>query len=142
MSKFFSIARVLRNSDVSETRRLYLLHKIAKVEIDHNHKEDWHKKATARRAFLRSLAEKAENGSIAMVWSGMDCDGVRYRNSVKTVKADVKSVMEAENEEYEWADGPCNYYLEKPSVAKTLQYSSRDLVLEAFEDGHPHSITY
>jgi hypothetical protein len=39
-----------------------------------------------------------------------------------------------------WADGPVYFDVMKPRDAKRVRYQSRDLVLEAFEDGHPHCI--
>lgn len=96
--------------------------------------------AQRRMAFHQEIREKAEDGVIAMVWSGMDCDCVRYSGDVRLVPANWREIDAAANDKYEWADGPCDFYLERPSVAKQLEYASKDLVLEAFEDGHPHVI--
>ena len=95
-----------------------------------------------RATILRQVVEYAENGKIAMVNSGMDCDCSRWENSVSVIRATVKSVDKWVNDFYSSAEGPQSYRLERPSVARTLQHSSRDLALEAFEDGHPYSISY
>jgi len=95
-----------------------------------------------RATILRQVVEYAENGKIAMVNSGMDCDCSRWENSVSIIRATVKSVDKWVNDFYANAEGPQSCRLERPSVAKKLQHSSRDLALEAFEDGHPYSISY
>lgn len=94
----------------------------------------------ARSAFHESIKKNAENGKIALVFSGTDCDCVRYAGDVRIVEADWKKI-DAYLEDYgHWADGPWGYHFEKPSVAEGVKYRSRDLALEAFEDGHPYSI--
>ena len=95
-----------------------------------------------RSAMIRQVAEYAEKGKIAVVNSGMDCDCSRWENSVSIIRATVKSVDKWVDDFYSNAEGPQSYYLERPSVARKLQHSSRDLALEAFEDGHPYSISY
>ncbi len=43
------------------------------------------------------------------------------------------------NSMYEWADGPCNL---TPCHPEDLPESySRDLAMEAYEDGHPHVVS-
>ena len=95
-----------------------------------------------RATILRQVVEYAENGKIAMVNSGMDCDCSRWENSVSVIRATVKSVDKWTDDFYGNAEGPQSCRLERPSVARKLQHSSRDLALEAFEDGHPYSISY
>jgi len=95
-----------------------------------------------RMTMIRQVKEFAESGKIAMVNSGMDCDCSRWENSVSIIRATVKSVDKWVNDFYANAEGPQSCRLERPSVARKLQHSSRDLALEAFEDGHPYSISY
>lgn len=94
-----------------------------------------------RATMLRQVVEYAENGKIAIVNSGMDCDCSRWENSVSVIRATVKSVDKWVNDFYANAEGSQSFYLERPSVAKQLQHSSRDLVLEGFENGHSYSIS-
>jgi hypothetical protein len=94
-----------------------------------------------RATLIRRVAEYAENGKIAIVNSGMDCDCSRWENRVSVVRAKVKLVDEWVNDFRANAEGPQSFYLERPSVAKQLQHSSRDLVLEGFENGHSYSIS-
>ena len=102
----------------------------------------WHatQDRVRRQQFLQSIALCEEDGKVAVVWSGRDCDGAKYEHSVAIVDADKKKVEAYIEHTYEWADGPCAYYIERPSVARGLKYSSRDLALEAFEEGHSHVI--
>ena len=95
-----------------------------------------------RMTMIRQVKEFAERGKIAMVNSGMDCDCSRWENAHSIIPATVEAVDKWVDDFYANAEGPQSYHLERPSVAKQLQHSSRDLALEAFEDGHPYSIRY
>lgn len=95
---------------------------------------------TARQSLLRSVKQFAEDGKVAVVWSGRDCDGVRYHNDVRLIDASIVAVDEHIAHTYEWADGPCSYWITTPAYGRTLSYESRDLVMEAHEDGHSHVI--
>lgn len=120
---------------IREGRILFCLDRIRGPSLAKHH-EDTQKRLT----FLRQLVELAEDGLIALVRSGRDCDGVEYGNHVVVLAAN-KQVVEAWVEkDLEYADGPMYFRLERPSVAKQLKYQSRDRVLEAFEDGHAWSI--
>lgn len=93
-----------------------------------------------RQAFLYDLATLAENGEIAVVESGMDCDCVQYDNKVRIMAADKATVEAYCNKQLDYADGPMHFRLEMPSVAKSLEHTSRDLAMEAHEDGHDHVV--
>ncbi len=98
--------------------------------------EAWRDKLKAKLA--KRQADLVEDGMIALVSSGMDCDGVEYHNDVTIV-----SELEADKREhdaYAWADGPINIVRMAPSDAMKLEYGSRDRVAAAHEDGHPWSI--
>jgi hypothetical protein len=79
---------------------------------------------------------------VALVRSGMDCDGVQYGNDVTYVPASWREVETRIDDDCRHADGPIYHQIMKPSEAAGLRKHSRDLALEAFEDGHPHRITY
>ena len=89
---------------------------------------------------LAQMADCTENGKVALIESGMDCDCVRYSGRVHIVDATEQAVEDLFEHVAKWADGPFNLSFCKPSVAEQVQYTSRDLALEAFENGHPHSI--
>ena len=93
----------------------------------------------AQRAKLKArLAELQEEGKIALVHGGIDCDGGRWDNRVAMVSATVIAVERWSDRYKAQAEGPQWQTLEKPSLAKDLTEDSRDLGLEAFEDGHAH----
>jgi hypothetical protein len=145
-----------RFPEIKESRRLYF------CQLMERHDGALELATTARRArqrLLWDLKDKAElcvvregfddpeagtvariktQRQVAVVWSGRDCDGVRYRNDVWMVEATPAAVDEHIRHTYEWADGPCSYRIVSPTEAEALTYSSRDLALEAFEDGHAH----
>lgn len=81
-----------------------------------------------------------EDGKIAVIESGRDCDGVEYDGKVHMIDATPEAFVKLDEGLSEWADGPYRLAIERPSVAKGIGYSSRDLVLEAMEEGHPHHI--
>ncbi len=95
-----------------------------------------------KAATKAKIQERQENGFIAIVNSGMDCDCSRWDNRVSIVKADLHSVTKWIDSFYDYAEGPQSHYLAKPSEAKKLKSSSRDLALEAYEDGHSHVVYY
>lgn len=82
----------------------------------------------------------AEHGEVAVVESGMDCDCVQYSGHVTITTADVRAVEDHIAERLAWADGPINFRLMKPSEARGLVARSRDLALEAYENGHQHVV--
>jgi hypothetical protein len=86
----------------------------------------------------KAIAELAEHGRVAVVESGRDCDGVQYSGRVRIIRARLKDFLELENGIAEWADGPFRLQLERPSIARRIEVESRDLTLEAFENGHQH----
>ena len=83
-------------------------------------------------------SELIEDGMIAMVTSGMDCDCVEWENEVSIVKAE--DADKRADSEREWADGPISIKWMKPSEAAKLNKTSRDRIAEAHEDGHPWSV--
>lgn len=132
---FKSNARAVRESGYPATKILHLLNVIARDRVYEAHE------ATQRRLALhRQIAECSENGKIALVRGGRDCDGVQYSGYVSLVDADWRKVLERIDHDLDWADGPMSHSIEKPSVAAGIEYQSQDLVAEAYENGHPHCI--
>ena len=76
-------------------------------------------------------------GMVGVVKSGRDCDGVEYCYG-SAERTTVMSFVHERDDMYAWADGPC--YLSICSVDDLPESYSRDLVMEAHENGHPHSI--
>ena len=124
-------------ANAGDTRKLWFLNRL---EERHGMLREATEKRQARQGMIRDIAEMAEGGKVALVNSGMDCDCSRWQNRVSMVKATVADVDRWVDDFYNNAEGPQSCYIERPSVARKLQASSRDLALEAFEDGHPYSI--
>lgn len=98
------------------------------------------KRRNIRIRFLKALTELAEDGKIAVIESGRDCDCVEYFGQVHIIDATKQAYDKLYDDTAEWADGPFHFQLERPSVAEGVTPISRDLVMEAHENGHPHSI--
>lgn len=82
----------------------------------------------------------AEDGKVAVIESGRDCDCVEYDGRVHIIEATVEAFDALHDSISEWADGPFRLQLSKVSEATGVKYQSRDLVMEARENGHPHYI--
>lgn len=89
---------------------------------------------------IHLIAEKAEGGKVCAIESGRDCDGVQYAGKVHTIAANIDAWRKLDDDLGKWADGPYCLSVASPSEARGIQYESRDLVMEAHEDGHPHVI--
>lgn len=94
-----------------------------------------------RAALLDRLNACTEFGKVAFIRDGMDCDCTQYLH-VDHIDRPVSIVawMESEDKRCEWLDGPESAYFGRPSEYPE-QNASSDRALEAYEDGHPHSIT-
>lgn len=99
-------------------------------------------KLAERQRRAERLASLAEGGRVCIVSSGMDCDGGAWAGRVYDMPANVYAVERFIERQYEWADGPLRLELASPSECEEVEYESRDLALEAFEDGHAHCIHY
>jgi hypothetical protein len=86
----------------------------------------------------KQLADLQEDGIVAIVYGGIDCDGGRWDNRVSLVPATITAVEQWAERYHAQAEGPQWQRLERPSVAADLVEDDRDLALEAFEDGHAH----
>lgn len=92
-----------------------------------------------RQGIARQIAEHAEAGQIAVIESGRDCDGVRYSGYSHIIPANIAALDALSDRIAEWSDGVFSLTIAKPS--EEIEYTSRDLTLEAFENGHPHYLT-
>lgn len=95
--------------------------------------------AINRRARLAAvIAKHSHDGKVRVAESGRDCDGVQYAGRVRLIDATLEAYYKLMAERERWADGP--FHLEIVPWDADVQYRSRDLTLEAFEDGHAHCI--
>lgn len=88
-------------------------------------------------AIAARVAECAEDGRVAVNYSGMDCDCSQFAGSYLMPAVPV-AVRHYIADAQHWADGPIYHSISRPSE-RAPSYS-RDLALEAFEDGRPFSI--
>lgn len=95
-----------------------------------------------KRALLEMQIESLdEHGEVCVVESGRDCDGVEYSGRVTTIQATLTDFEDLRERIAEYADGPFHLEIVRPSEAESIEYVTRDTVMEAYENGHPHSIS-
>lgn len=114
---------------------LRLLHHIHWPRMD-----DIRDRRLARMSLGKRIAACAERGKVLVIESGRDCDGVEYSGKLHTIDATLAAFDWLDAQLGDWADGPYNLAVARPSEARHFRYTSRDLVLEAVENGHPHVI--
>lgn len=94
----------------------------------------------AERVELQAEIDAATvDGFIGLVESGMDCDCVSYCYGKKRKAIRAIELQRRRADQWRWADGPCWLAVCRPD--ELPESYSRDLALEAFEDGHPHCVT-
>ena len=130
-------ARAMRAKNLSDALILKTLNDIVADDL-----EILHDKVQGRIDVARKLRTYAEHGYIAVIESGMDCDCVAYSGHVHLFSAAPERFWREVDNMYYNAEGPITWYLERPSVATSVESTQRDLALEAFENEHPYSIRY
>lgn len=95
----------------------------------------------ARAAWSETISRMSEDDSIGIFWEGMDCDCVRF-SYARTVSNQLMNLFKYINAAYDDAEGPLSWYFIPTREAKRIKRSSRDLALEAFEEGHSHVVYY
>lgn len=97
-----------------------------------------HRRINKKAALAAIIAKYQQDGRIRVEESGRDCDCVEYSGHMHECDATVRAFEKLSDDIYQWADGPFRLTI-VPWDAQ-IERTSRDLVLEAHEDGHPHSI--
>lgn len=92
-----------------------------------------------RERFVKHLRKVAENGKVCVVESGRDCDCVQFVHGAIRDASVPRKLIRDEESAWEWADGPLYFSYVRPSERPDSY--SRDLALEAYENGHPHFVT-
>jgi hypothetical protein len=92
-----------------------------------------------RAALAARIALCAVDGKIWVAESGRDCDCVSYSRPAYQIEATSKAYWKEYTKIADWADGPFSLTIYEADRRPT-EYHSRDLALEAFEDGHQHII--
>ena len=89
---------------------------------------------------ILKIKKNAENGSVLIVWGQRDCDGSQSDGNTELVDAGYYSAQKFIDNLYEGADGAVWYEYAKPSADDDIAVETRDLALEAYENGHNHII--
>lgn len=129
------LSNVLRRKGVSDAVLLQTLHHASFSSLD-----ELHDAIQRRIALNRMVADFAENGQVAVVEGGMDCDCVQYDGHVHTFSSNITEFWKAIDQMYYSAEGPIHWYVARISETKDVCSTSRDLAFEAYEDGHPHVV--
>lgn len=91
--------------------------------------------------YRRVLDKCWANGKIGVAVSGMDCDCTQYaRQYTIEIPNSVAALKRWDYKRQEWLDGPENVRFIHPDKVDPSQNFSRDLALEAYENGHPHVV--
>ena len=94
-----------------------------------------------REALLYQASRYSENGQVGIIWDGMDCDCASYSYS-SVVDASPVTLHRYVYSMLEGAEGPLSYRFVSKTSAHNYKRTSRDLALEAFEEGHSHVVYY
>lgn len=95
-----------------------------------------------RRARIKAeITAYDEGGKIAFYRQGMDCDCSKYFHAQILDTPGVVEFDSCNQKHIEWLDGPESCWFGRASECEPA-YESRDLALEAFEEGHPHVVYY
>ena len=89
---------------------------------------------------IAEINAHAVNGMVGIAGAGMDCDCSKWSGPCGIYPATYYEVERALDHIYEGLDGPADFWLVTPEVAESTPHQSRDLALEAFEDGHAHIV--
>jgi len=114
-------------------------------KICRNHQADAphriHRTLKRRWRVWALIKEFEHEGKIYHVESGRDCDGVQYSGHIHSCAAHPWAYEALLDRISDSADGPFHLDMIKYEDLHEVEYTSRDLTLEAFENGHPHYLT-
>ena len=100
-----------------------------------------HGNINGRAMLWDEINEHAVDGRVGMIQSGMDCDcsSYHYEGIIDVPKGALIHQKEVEGHEA-YLEGPETIRYVRPHHVNQDNNGSRDLALEAFEDGHPHVV--
>ena len=104
--------------------------------------KDVHFNINERVAYANFIKDKIDNGKVGLITSGMDCDCCAFEYSSVLDATSIAKIVAHIHDAYDNAEGPLNFRFVTPKEAKAFQRYSRDLALEAFEEGHSHVVYY
>lgn len=100
-----------------------------------------HDRIANHARFVEQVRVCAEFGEVAVVYGGMDCDCSMWEDRVVLLPAVPVVVDKWICDYHDGAEGPQWTRISRPSRAPKKS-TSRDLALEAFENGHPHVVRF
>ena len=86
---------------------------------------------------IAAIAEHAEHGLVGLSVTQMDCDCSQW-STWFSIPATWVALERELRSIHDNAEGPVSWGLSEPPAQP--EYHSRDLALEAFENGHPHVV--
>ena len=99
-----------------------------------------HHTINERAQIAAAIQEHSVDGKIGIVTRGRDCDCVFYHHeNIIDVPTPMSWQLEQDRAQ-EWLDGPETTVFTSPLKIDKGRNESRDLALEAHEDGHPHIV--
>ncbi|MCK5644865.1 MAG: hypothetical protein KAJ19_28960 [Gammaproteobacteria bacterium] len=93
-----------------------------------------------RAALYAAVSPYVVDGKVALNVDQMDCDCARWTEGRVIDAVSLLAVEREVNRIYTDAEGPI-YGLWFSEPERKAEYVSRDLAMEAFEDGHAHSVS-
>lgn len=139
MNTLIRFQRALGKSDLTPMGRLHVLNVVYEKDPDVVAAREHRHMVFATLAHIRDCAE---NGRIAVIESGMDCDCVQYDGVVHECDATIQGYRALCDRIAESSDGRFYLRIVKPSDAQNVKYRSRDRAFEAYENGHAGYVTY
>ena len=103
----------------------------------YNGRPDW---LAERWSTLQRYRACTRDGKIGLIRDGRDCDCVSYHRELIVEAVPFVQFMREERHHEHWLDGPESTTIVPPDQIDPCGDFSRDLALEAFEDGHPHVV--
>lgn len=123
-----------RNFTRDDWKRIY---KIIRRSYRYNPLDD---RLAEREQLAKELRDANEDGLTCIVYSGIDCDCSAFVHAY-VVESPTVIAFELDREKsFDYADGPLSIAVCKPSERPASR--SRDLALEAYEDGHSHCVYF
>jgi len=99
-----------------------------------------HQRLTKRWDLLERINKFARNGKVAINTGGRDCDMCVLDGDVRVIDATYPAFKALYDALEDSAEGPFWAYPVPWDEHFAIRPTSRDLALEAFEDGHPHVV--
>lgn len=91
--------------------------------------------------YRRQLDAAWRNGKIGVITSSIDCDCTRgYYERVVEMPNSVHALKRYADSFYDGLEGPGTMTFVPPQQIDSRRSHTRDLALEAFENGHPHVV--